>query len=320
MRERRYVKFKLDIYDDTKTKIIDQKPERDFIHYFFARSIILAGKSDCEGDLYMAEDIPYTIDTLATEFGRDTALIKVALDVLIDLKMIVVTADNIYRVKGFVKHQNIKVKEKKEIKDKEEVKPISPSNKEVGKKEDMEGQDSSIMTENIQGGSKSEKNQEEEQKETHIFEADNNKNSNIDSENHKTSDKIGEKESGSSKYVDDSATLEENKSLGIKITDGNEGQEIISHNVKNVDIGNAVITKALEDINTEQDNLVMLVTKDNNNERKKRQKKKGERKDDLVTELAVDETEEDQPLFFFSEGDMPPLEEGERVIWGMSLV
>jgi phage replisome organizer, putative, N-terminal region len=112
MKERRYVKFKLDIYDDTKTKIIDQKPERDFIHYFFARCIVLAGKSDCEGKLYMAKDIPYTIETLAIEFNRDTSLVKVALDVLIELKMIEVTGDNIYKVKSFAKHQNIKVVEK----------------------------------------------------------------------------------------------------------------------------------------------------------------------------------------------------------------
>jgi predicted phage replisome organizer len=317
MRERRYVNLKLDLYDDTKAKIIEQRPERDFIHYFFARSIVLAGKTDKEGDLYMAEDIPYTIDTLATEFNRDSELIKVALDVLIELKMIVVTADNVYRVKGFVKHQNIKVKEKEEIKDKEEVKSILPSNQEVEKKEDKQAQGSSIMTDNIPKESKSEKNQEEEQNETHKFEGENYINSNIDNENHKTSDKIGQKESDSSKYGGDSAILEENQSLGTKITDGNERQEVISHNVKNVDIGNAVITKALEDINTEQDNLVMLETKGNNKERKK---KKSKRKDDLVTVISVDDIEDDEPLFFFTEGDMPPLQEGERVIWGLPLV
>ena len=119
MKERRYVKFKVDIYDDTKTKIIDQKPERDFIHYFFARCIVLAGKSDCEGKLYMAKDIPYTVETLAIEFSRDAALVKLALDVLIELKMIKVTENNIYKVKSFAKHQNIKVEEKIKTEDRE---------------------------------------------------------------------------------------------------------------------------------------------------------------------------------------------------------
>lgn len=30
MRERKYVKFRVDMYDDTKFKIIDMKPERSY--------------------------------------------------------------------------------------------------------------------------------------------------------------------------------------------------------------------------------------------------------------------------------------------------
>lgn len=306
MRERKYVKFKLDIYDDTKTKIIDQRPERDFIHYFFARSIILAGKTDKEGDLYMAEDIPYTIDTLATEFGRDVALIKVALDVLIELKMIVVTADNIYRVKGFVKHQNIKVKEKEEIKNKEEIKSISQSNKEVDIKEDKQAEDSEIVLDKIQEECKPAKNQAKEQKETHKFEA----------ENYTTSDKMDQKENDSNKYVACSATLKENQSLENKITDCNERQQIISHNIKNNNSEISGTTNDSDEINTEQDKLVILEMKDNSKEKRK---KKSEQKDDLVTELAVDEKVDDTPLLLFYDGDMPPLQEGEKVIWGLSL-
>jgi len=42
MRERKYVKFRVDMYDDTKFKIIDMKPERDLIHYIWTRFITLA--------------------------------------------------------------------------------------------------------------------------------------------------------------------------------------------------------------------------------------------------------------------------------------
>jgi len=60
----------------------------------------------------MSKNIPYTIETLAIEFNRDTYQIKLALDVLIELEMIKFTEDKIYGVKNFVKHQSIKVKEK----------------------------------------------------------------------------------------------------------------------------------------------------------------------------------------------------------------
>ncbi|EKQ53718.1 phage replisome organizer N-terminal domain-containing protein, partial [Clostridium sp. Maddingley MBC34-26] len=71
MRKRKYVKFRVDMYEDTKFKIIDLKPERDLIHYVWNRLVILAGKVNLEGELYLSRTIPYTIETLAIEFNRD---------------------------------------------------------------------------------------------------------------------------------------------------------------------------------------------------------------------------------------------------------
>ena len=112
MRERKYVKFKVDMHEDTKFKIIDRKPERDLIHYVWNRVVLLAGKVNREGDLYLSKNIPYTIETLAIEFNRDITAVKLALEVLMELEMVELTEDNIYRVINFAKHQNIKVKEK----------------------------------------------------------------------------------------------------------------------------------------------------------------------------------------------------------------
>ncbi|MDR3594050.1 phage replisome organizer N-terminal domain-containing protein [Clostridium sp.] len=121
MRERRYVKFKVDMYDDTKFKIIDMKPERDFIHYVWTRLVTLAGKVNLDGELYMSKNIPYTIETLGIEFNRGIDQIKLALDVFIEFEMIELTKYGVYRVKNFVKHQNIKVKEKNKSEDAEEA-------------------------------------------------------------------------------------------------------------------------------------------------------------------------------------------------------
>ena len=117
MRERKYVKFRIDMYEDTKFKIIDRMIKRDLIHYSWNRLVILAGKVNKEGDLYMSKNIPYTVETLAIEFNRDIDEIKAALDVLIELEMMALTEDKVYTVKNFAKHQNIKIKEKIENKD-----------------------------------------------------------------------------------------------------------------------------------------------------------------------------------------------------------
>ena len=44
MRERKYVKFRVDMYEDTKFKIIDMKPERDVIHYVWNRIVTVSRK------------------------------------------------------------------------------------------------------------------------------------------------------------------------------------------------------------------------------------------------------------------------------------
>ena len=118
MRERKYVKFRVDMYDDTKFKIIDRRPERDLIHYVWNRVVVLAGKVNQEGELYLSKNIPYTFKTLAIEFNRGPEEVKLALDVLIELEMLEFTEDSVYSVKNFAKHQNIKVKEKIKAKDK----------------------------------------------------------------------------------------------------------------------------------------------------------------------------------------------------------
>ena len=121
MRERKVVKLRIDMYEDTKFKIIDMKPERDLIHYVWTRLLTLAGKVNLEGDLYMSKNLQYTIETLAIEFNRAAEQIKLAIDVFIELEMIELTEGNVYRVRNFAKHQNIKVKEKIKSIDEAEV-------------------------------------------------------------------------------------------------------------------------------------------------------------------------------------------------------
>lgn len=111
MRERKNIKLRVDMNDDTKFKIIDRKPERDLIYCIWIKLLLLAGKVNKEGELHLSGSIPYTIETLSIEFNRDVEQVKLALDVFLELEMIEFTKHNVYRVKNFVKHQSIKVKE-----------------------------------------------------------------------------------------------------------------------------------------------------------------------------------------------------------------
>lgn len=127
MKERKYVKLRVDMYEDTKFKIIDMKPERDVIYYIWSRILLLAGKVNLEGELYLSKSIPYTMETFAIDFNRDIAQIKLALDIFIELEMLELTEDDVYKVRNFAKHQNIKVKEKEISKNKESEIKDNPS-------------------------------------------------------------------------------------------------------------------------------------------------------------------------------------------------
>ena len=138
MRERRYVKFRVDMFEDTKLKIINRRLERDLIDYVWLRLGLLAGKVNREGDLFMSRNIPYTVETLAIEFDREVEQVKLALDILMELEMLELTEHNVYRVKNFAKHQNIKVKEKDAIKIKEDV--VKAENKEISKEDNLKNE------------------------------------------------------------------------------------------------------------------------------------------------------------------------------------
>ncbi|WP_160690908.1 phage replisome organizer N-terminal domain-containing protein [Clostridium sp. C2-6-12] len=112
MKERRFIKLRTDMYEDTKMKIIDRNPRRDLIHYIWNRLVVLAGKVNKEGELFMSRTIPYTIESLAVEFNREPEEIKLAMDLLIQLEMMEYKKEGVYIVKNFAKHQNIKIKEK----------------------------------------------------------------------------------------------------------------------------------------------------------------------------------------------------------------
>ncbi|NFO11353.1 hypothetical protein FDB29_09645 [Clostridium botulinum] len=121
MSERKIVKLRVDMYNDTKFKIIDTMEERDLIHYIWTRLLTLAGKVNLEGELYLSKSIPYTIETLALEFNRSAKKVEIALKTFIDLEMIELGENNVYRVRNFAKHQNIKSKKKDIDKDKSET-------------------------------------------------------------------------------------------------------------------------------------------------------------------------------------------------------
>ena len=107
MAEAKWVKFEVNMFDDTKLKIIDNMDKRDLIIYIWTRLLVLAGKANCGGHLYITYNIAYTIKTLAIEFNRKIEDVKFAIKVLKKLEMIEVAEDKTFKIKNWEKHQNV---------------------------------------------------------------------------------------------------------------------------------------------------------------------------------------------------------------------
>lgn len=133
MKEIKNIKVNVNMFDDTKLKIIDTKPERDLINYIWFRMMTLAGKVNRDGELYLSKNLPHTIDTLSIEFNRSAEEVGIALNVLIDLEMIGFSNENVITVLNFSKHQNIK--KKSNLNDKHEEK-IQKDNENIDKDKD----------------------------------------------------------------------------------------------------------------------------------------------------------------------------------------
>lgn len=306
MRERRYVKFRVDMFNDTKMKIIDRKPERDLIYYVWSRIVLLAGCVNLEGDLYISKNIPYTIETLAIEFNRDVEQIKSALEVLMGLDMVELTKANIYRVINFAKHQNIKVKEKTQSKNEEESKSAG----EIEAKEEAKN--------HVYNNEEKELKNIVNQSEAKVI-SDENKNTENQSEVKVVKDKdkdiiksenINTNNDAIHKNVDDSQTSRTN----INMTDNNIYNSESIHpdiNLTNDNLGKD------DNNNLKDNNLISLEPKKN----KGKNKNKKDSSKDALEEIALDINEEDieqEEICCFSEGNERPLGEGERMIMSLS--
>lgn len=106
MAEVKWIKITTDIFDNRKIKQIESMPEGDAIIVIWMKLLILAGNVNDSGYLYLTDEIPYTDQLLATQFGRPLATIQLALGTFRRLKMIDII-DDVICVSNWEKYQNI---------------------------------------------------------------------------------------------------------------------------------------------------------------------------------------------------------------------
>ena len=107
----KWVKLTTDMFDNRKIKQIRHLPEGNNIVLIWVMLLTIAGRCNSGGMIFLTENIPYTIESLAIELDFDQTVVKLAMDVLQKFGMIVCD-QNAFLICGWEEHQNIEGMEK----------------------------------------------------------------------------------------------------------------------------------------------------------------------------------------------------------------
>jgi predicted phage replisome organizer/uncharacterized phage protein (TIGR02220 family) len=108
MADVQWIKIATQIFDNRKIKQIEKMPEGDAIIVVWFKLLCLAGTSNKNGMIYLTEEIPYTDEMLATEFGMEQRInvLRLALKTFEHFKMIEII-DSVFYISSWEKYQNI---------------------------------------------------------------------------------------------------------------------------------------------------------------------------------------------------------------------
>ncbi|SYW13689.1 phage replisome organizer N-terminal domain-containing protein [Oenococcus oeni] len=107
-----WIKLKTTMFDDEKIRLIQSVPESDSILIIWIRLLVLAGKTNDDGLIYIQRDMPYTDEMLATLFNKPLNVVRLAITTLNKFNMIDIGQDGVIAITNWEKHQNIDGMEK----------------------------------------------------------------------------------------------------------------------------------------------------------------------------------------------------------------
>lgn len=111
MAEIKWIKIVTDIFDNRKIKQIESLPEGDTIIVIWFKLLCLAGVINDSGNIYITDEIPYTDETLSTQFNRPLKTIQLAMKTFQAFGMVEII-DDILKISNWENYQNIEGMEK----------------------------------------------------------------------------------------------------------------------------------------------------------------------------------------------------------------
>ncbi|ALB44024.1 phage replisome organizer N-terminal domain-containing protein [Clostridium beijerinckii] len=253
MADIKWIKLATCMPDDEKMKLIDAMKERDTIHYVWIRILLLGGKLNANGEIFLSEGKPLTANMLAILFSRPIDAIKLALRVLSKFGMIEIAPDKVIRIVNWDKYQNIEGMEKVREQNRKRAETHREKKKQEKKTDKSDAQESyedEVLEESITLN-------ENEQLE---------KTNNLEQKKNSSEENYAPEEN---KAFDENATLEnlETREEASVNTDTDEAASDISSEIaNNKDISNNIIESTDNNSNVTQNKSNVTVTQQNKKE------------------------------------------------------
>lgn len=106
MADVKWIKITVSMFDDEKIKLIEAMPEGVTILLIWIKLLCQAGKTNASGYIFIAENLPYTDEMLATLLNYPLSTIRLALIIFEKFRMIEIDQRGI-RLVNWSKHQNL---------------------------------------------------------------------------------------------------------------------------------------------------------------------------------------------------------------------
>ncbi|MFT8344476.1 MAG: phage replisome organizer N-terminal domain-containing protein [Clostridium beijerinckii] len=289
MADIKWIKLATNMHDDEKMKLIDAMPNRDTIHYVWIRILLLGGKLNANGKVFLSEGKPLTAKMLSVLFSRPLEDIKIALKVLSNFDMIEIASDKVIRIVNWDKHQNIEGMERvreqnrKRVENhrekKKEEKNLAKSNKEEAQ-EDQVLEESMYLEENqdLDESAELEKTNELERKKDYAENSNIEKNKALGKNDILENLETNEEASGNT-YINDKTnitTSEAGNNSSLEIIDNNED---ISKNILETDDNNCIVNKNNSNVTRNRSNVTVTQQNKKEKEIENKEKNKKEKKE-----------------------------------------
>lgn len=158
MAEVTWIKLSTSMFEDEKIKLIRKMPEGNNMLVVWVYLLVLAGKCNSGGYIFLTEDIPYTDEMLATVVDMPVSIVRLALKTFEQLNMIELDDDNRIFVSNWSKHQNVDGLEKIREQNRERQRRFRER-----KKKEMLGKGYGNVTVTLRNAIEEERDQEEEE-------------------------------------------------------------------------------------------------------------------------------------------------------------